>query len=73
MILWTIHPLTVYELIQRMDVYRCDPARCSMPEFAEQYDWLSKRMTDMIGQPPIGVKYPVWAWYKQNGKHCRPI
>ena len=26
----------------------------------------------MIGPPPSGVKYPVWAWYMQNGRHCKP-
>ena len=74
MILWTMQPLQIYEMIQRMGVYRCDPARSSMMrmEFTEQYDWLVAKMTERIGPPPEGVKYPVWAWYKQNGKRHKP-
>ena len=74
MILWTMQPLNVYEMIQGTGVYRCDPARSSMIglEFTEQYDWLVEKMTERIGPPPDGVKYPVWAWYKQNGKRSKP-
>ena len=68
MILWTIQPLPIYEMIQQTGVYRCDPAQCSMPEFTEQYDWLAAKMAERIGPPPEGVKYPVWAWHTKNGK-----
>lgn len=43
-----------------------------MPEFTKQYDWLAERMTEKVGPPPAGVRYPVWAWYKQRGKHKKP-
>ena len=74
MILWTMQPLNVYEMIQRTGVYRCDPARSSMirMEFTEQYDWLAEKMSERIGPPPKGVKYPVWAWYVQNSKRHKP-
>lgn len=72
MILWTIHPLKVYELIQRTGVYRCDPAQCDMLDFSkEQYDWLACQMSKRL-DPPECVKYPVWAWYKQEWKRCKP-
>ena len=29
-------------------------------------------MIKRIGPPPEGVVYPVWAWYKQNGKRKKP-
>ena len=29
-------------------------------------------MKKRIGEPPEGVLYPVWAWYRQNGKHRKP-
>ena len=32
------------------------------------YEWLISQMIKRIGPPPEGVVYPVWAWYKQNGK-----
>ena len=74
MILWTMQPIEIYNLIQETGVYRCDPELCSilLPYFKKSYDWLSDRMTEKIGPPPEGVKYPVWAWYKQKGKHCKP-
>ncbi len=29
-------------------------------------------MTEKIGPPHGGVRYPVWAWYKQDGKNHKP-
>ena len=43
-----------------------------MPEFSEYYDWLAERMAERIGPPPTGIKYPVWAWYMQEGKRGKP-
>ena len=72
MILWTIQPLYIWEQIQENGAYICDPAKSSMPEYTEQYDWLVEKMTEKIGPPPDGVRYPVWAWYMQNGKIGKP-
>ena len=72
MILWTIQPLHVWNQIQEKGIYICDPNRFSMPEFAWSYDWLVERMAEKIGPPPKNVVYPVWAWYKQSGKHRKP-
>ncbi len=74
MILWTIQPRVVWNLIQQTGVYRCDPILCSMPEqqFTEKYRWLIDQMSRRIGPPPEGVAYPVWAWHTQNRKHKKP-
>lgn len=74
MILWTIQPIEIWKMIQDTGVYRCDPKLSSMPEpeFVEKYDWLIRQMKKRIGSPPQGIVYPVWAWYKQNGKHKKP-
>ena len=72
MILWTMQPVEVWQEIQETGVYRCDPARSSMPEFTDMYEWLIRQMEQRIGPPPAGVTYPVWAWYMQNGKHRKP-
>ena len=40
MILWTMQPVEVWQEIQEAGVYRCDPARSSMPEFTDMYEWL---------------------------------
>ena len=72
MILWTMQPVEVWQEIQETGVYLCDPARSSMPEFTDMYEWLIRQMEQRIGPPPAGVTYPVWAWYMQNGKHRKP-
>lgn len=72
MILWTMQPRYILDLVQTTGVYICDPERTTMPEFTKQYDWLAERMTEKVGPPPAGVRYPVWAWYKQRGKHKKP-
>ena len=61
-------------MIQEAGVYRCNPKQSSMPEpeFVEKYEWLIRQMKKRIGLSPEGVVYPVWAWYKQNGKHRKP-
>ena len=49
MVLWTIQPRHIWELIQSEGVYICDPAKFSMPEFATQYNWLVEKMAEKIG------------------------
>ena len=72
MIVWTIQPRCVYEQIQRSGSYTCDPHMIPLPEFSEHYEWMAERMTEKIGPAPDGVRYPVWAWYKQEGKNQKP-
>ena len=72
MILWTMQPIEVWDLIRETGVYRCDPTKNTMPEFTDQYEWLIGQMKKRIGPPPDSVSYPVWAWYLQNGKHKKP-
>ena len=74
MILWTMQPIEIWNIIQDTGVYRCDPEKSSMQDiqFVEKYEWLIEQMKKRIGPPPDGVTYPVWAWYIQNGKHKKP-
>ena len=69
--LWTIQPMEVWREIQDKGVYRCNPSLIPL-DLDEEYKWLIRKMADRIGPPPEGVLYPVWAWYKQNGKHRKP-
>lgn len=72
MILWTIQPIEVYELIQETGVYHCQLERSMLSDFREQYDWLAQEMRTRIGEPPTGVSHPVWAWYMRGGKRKKP-
>ena len=74
MILWTMQPIEVWNIIQDTGGFHCDPAKSTMLklELVEEYEWLIRQMKKRIGPPPAGVRYPVWAWYAQNGKHRKP-
>ena len=74
--LWTIQPKAVYELIQRTGVYRCEAGKSEFLDesdptskpFYDAYGWMAAQMNKRIGERPCGVKYPVWAWYRYEGK-----
>ena len=72
MILWTIQPIEVYELIQKTGIYRCTIEKSIFNDCKEQYDWLVQEMKERIGEPPNGVSYPVWAWYMWEGVRKKP-
>ena len=72
MILWTIQPVEVYDLIQETGVYHCDFTKSMLSDCQDQYDWLVQEMKDRIGDPPRGVSYPVWAWYMWEGDRKKP-
>lgn len=73
-------PLTLYQqTLSQNKSYTCDSDKCDMLSFDniygqyhKAYNWLSNEMTKRIGPPPIGTKYPVWAWYKIRNMHKKP-
>ena len=69
--LWTIQPIKVWNEIQNYGVYRCNPVLTTL-DMDDEYKWMIRKMVDRTGPPPEGVQYPVWAWYKQNGKYHKP-
>lgn len=71
-ILWTIQHEDAYREFERTGVLRAneDYLFCE-DDFRFAYDWLVKEMRRRIGEPPMGVKYPVWAWYQWEGKRKR--
>lgn len=78
--LWTTMPARVYkETIEKTGIYQCDPDKSEVltwddsgRQFANAYDWMSRYMTEKIGPPPEGIKYPVWAWYRLRTRQARP-
>ena len=80
LILWTIQPRNIWELLKDSGIYRCEPTKSSLlmdgsipdPSIVEKYDWLVGQMKERIGPAPKRVTYPVWAWYKHNGEHKKP-
>ena len=37
----------------------------------ERYDWLVKQMKRRIGEPPNGVRYPIWAWHSLDNRPAK--
>ncbi|MBP3818551.1 MAG: DUF3841 domain-containing protein [Butyrivibrio sp.] len=72
MILWTIQEEAVYNIIEKTGVYHCDYAKSAFDFCEKQYRWLSEQMKKRIGEPPKGVDYPVWAWYKWEDVRKKP-
>jgi len=73
--LWTVQPYCVYETLQSDGIFRCIPELSSnliYKDFVNAYDWLSKEMKERIGNPPEGVKYPIWAWFRVEGENKKP-
>lgn len=73
--LWTIQPETLYELLKTEKVVHCDPLKSEFVtecEFGTAYEWMANQMKLRVGNPPDGVKYPIWAWHTLNWKHRRP-
>lgn len=71
MILWSIQPEKVYEIILKEGVYRCEESYID-PDFKKAYDWLVDEMVKRIGPQPDGVRYPVWAMHTWYGKRKKP-
>ena len=75
MILWTIQPPEVYDLIMKKGYYACEADKSECLEemgFKEAYDWLVKKMHEKIGEAPLNIKYPVWAWHTWNWNRKKP-
>ena len=76
MLLWTIQPESVWRLLKREKIFRCNPNESVYLNgewnFSAAYGWLVSQMESRIGKRPEGVTYPVWAWHTFNGKHKKP-
>lgn len=71
MILWTIQHQCAYENMQKTGTLRADEAHLCDDTFLNAYSWMVRQMKMRIGNPPEGVRFPVWAWYQWEGKRKR--
>ena len=62
MILWTIKPYEVWEILQCEGVFRADPQYVE-DSFRYPYSWYIQQMEKVIPRMP-GVQTPVWSWYQ---------
>ena len=73
--LWTIQPEIIYEVLKSEKVIYCDPSKSLLIiecDFGKAYDWMAAQMRLRIGDPPDGVRYPIWAWYTLYWKNQKP-
>jgi hypothetical protein len=73
--LWTVQDKAAYENLCKDSVLRCNEKLADWlrdAEFKRSYDWLISEMKNHIGEPPVGVKYPICAWYLLDGKNVKP-
>jgi hypothetical protein len=69
---WTVQPKEIWDVVKNTGVYTCDETKSEWlkegDRSREAYKWLSKRMTEKIGNPK-NIAFPVWAWYKWDWKN----
>lgn len=73
MILWTVQDERVLHKLGQGSPYTVDDDHIMFPENEHDncnhaYRWMVKQMTARIGPPPDGTHYPIWAWYKCQGR-----
>lgn len=75
----TLQPKAVYDEIVQSGRYVCDYSKTEQvadddsDNFQSAYDWLVEKMRQRIGNPPVGVEYPVWAWYRNDDEWDIPV
>lgn len=73
--LWTFQLPGTAETVKTTGTYRCDAEQdttCASIEAYDAYDFMVESMEKKGIKKPDGVKYPVWAWYRIDGKNARP-
>lgn len=67
MLIWTWQEGACADTLEAGLPWRCD---CSLSswrgDFDYCYDWMAARMCERIGEPPEGVRWPVWGWARYD-------
>ena len=68
-----MQPVEVYEILCKDGIYRMNPEKIEEPwtVFLTAYDWLNQYLEAKTPKP-LGVSYPIWAWFRFNGKEKKP-
>jgi hypothetical protein len=70
----TIQDKAAYDELCATGVLRCKSELAewlSEDCFKAAYDWLVKQMKKRIGEPPNGVRYPIWAWHSLDNRPAK--
>lgn len=66
--LYTIQTSEVYYKLLENHAVTCKKENVNDDFFYSSYEWLMDQMKNRIGPPPSSDCYPLWAWYRWNGK-----
>lgn len=70
--LWTLQHIEAYKMLEKNGVLHANEQHLFCEDdLRYAYDWLTEQMKKRVDLPPDGVSYPIWAWYKWEGKHKR--
>ena len=73
MVLWTIQPVEVVEILRTEGVFRCDETKSEWYEdFRDAYTWLVGEMDKRNILHPEDLVLPLWAWHTRDWKHKKP-
>lgn len=70
-ILWTIQHEAAYEQLCRTGVLIADNEYLLFSDQSEAYEWMADQLSKRVGNPPNGIRFPVWAWYQWEGRRSR--
>lgn len=73
MILWTIQPPEVIDILQNTGVFTCNTSKSeNFDDFHDAYLWIASKMDEHDIYHPTGLTLPLWAWHTRNKKHKKP-
>ena len=70
MILWTIQHEDAWRSAQGTGFLRADGRR-QWRDFRAAYRWMEHEMRRRVGEPPRGVRHPIWAWQQYENERVR--
>ena len=69
--LWSIQTKEAFEVLQNTGILRACQDFID-PWYLPAYNWLAYQMNELIGSPPEGVRYPIWAWHTVDWMQKKP-
>lgn len=63
MIIWSWQSSECADALEDGRTWRCDAEKASWyGDFDYAYDWMASEMRRRVGDPPDGVRWPIWGW-----------
>lgn len=67
MLIWSWQDAECADVIESGRPWRCDAEKASWEgDFDYCYDWMASEMAKQIGEPPAGVRWPIWGWARYD-------